>query len=151
MNRKAKSTPDDFQYWLMDMDDAIDRLKAMFSKETRKQLDFSSVSLDVLESWILDRYPDTKAMIESDQSQVVNGAACYIGETFRKTLGGRWDINLDDPQYAFFGVPILKIGSGDKVSTDCPLSLATASANRRTGTYLRTVLENMLERQKNTG
>lgn len=151
MNRKASSTRDDFSYWLMDMDDALDRFKAQFPKQMSKQLDFSPASLDVLEASILDRYPDIKATRPLDQSQWVNGAACYIGETYRKALGGVWDINLDEPEYAFFGIPILKTGSREKVlSIHCPLSLATASTDRRTGTYLRTVLENMIERQKNT-
>lgn len=85
-------------------------------------------------------------MLERDQNQLVNGAACYIGEIFRKALGGRWDIELGDPDYVYFGVPILRGLGGSTNESECPLSLATASADRRTGNYLRTVLENQIKR-----
>lgn len=152
MNRKALTTRDDFQYWLMDMDDAMERLLAELQPQNRKKLDFSPFSLDVLEAWILERYESPRSMLEREQKQIVNGAACYVGETFRKALSGRWDIELDDPNYVYFGVPILRgLGGKSTTESECPLSLATASADRRTGTYLRTVLENMIKRLMHTG
>ncbi len=86
MNRKVRSTPDDFQYWLMDMDDALDRFKAQFPKEVKKQLDFSPASLDVLEALILDKYPDPKAMRPLDQSQWVKVLPAILAKPFVKLL-----------------------------------------------------------------
>lgn len=152
MSRKALTNRDDFEYWLMDMEDALDRFLSRLPSHIKKQLDFSPSSLDTLEAWILDIYPNTPAMLERDQSQIVDGAARYIGQTFRKAIGGRWDIELNNPEYAFFGVPILILTSaGGKSTTDCPLTLATASADRRTGKYLRTVLENKIKRLAHPG
>jgi hypothetical protein len=93
-----------------------------------------------VEQWILDRYPNTDAMLVEDESRIVNRLACYIGETFRKTLGGRWSMRLDDPKFAFHGLPIL-IGGKGLATPECPLTLATASADRRRGNYMRTILE----------
>ncbi|AFY43308.1 hypothetical protein Nos7107_2708 [Nostoc sp. PCC 7107] len=142
MNRTALTTHNDFQWWLMDMDDALERFLAILPPQVKKKLDFSPSSLSTLEAWILDKYPNTPAMLESDQSRLVDGVARYIGETFRKSLGGRWDIQLDDPKFVYFGVPILT-GFEEKPTPICPLTLATASADRRTGKYLRTILENI--------
>lgn len=142
MYRKALTTGDDFEYWLMDMDDALDRFLAILPPQVKEKLDFSPSSLNTLEAWILDKYPNTPAMLESDQSRLVDGVARYIGETFRKLLGGRWDIKLDEPQFVYFGVPILT-GFMGELTPICPLTLATASAHRRTGQYLCNVLENI--------
>jgi hypothetical protein len=150
MSRKALSTRDDFEYWLMDMDDALERFLSGLAPHIKEKLNFSPSSLDALEAWILERYPSTQAMLGRDQSRLVDGAARYIGETFRKALGGRWDIELDDPKYVYFGVPIFT-GFEEKPTPVCPLTLATASANRRTGKYLRTVLENMIKRRAHPG
>src|SRR5689334_3350326 len=101
------TTRDDFKYWLADMDDALERFFQFLPEPVRARLDYSPESLDALESWILARYPDTKAMLGPSESRVVDGLARYIGETYRKQIGGRWNIRLDDPKYAFYGIPEL--------------------------------------------
>ena len=140
MDRKAQSPRDDFDYWVADMDDALERFIDGLPECMREQLDYSPASLDILESWILDTYPNTQEMLSKENVDLVDGAARYIGETFRKCIGGYWDIRLEDPKFVFYGLPIL---TGFKTTTtpECPLTLATAAANRRTGTYIRTVLE----------
>jgi hypothetical protein len=147
-NNCRLTTRDDFEYWLMDMDDALERFFGILPLQTREKLDFSPSSLGALEAWILNKYPSIRAMLESDQSLLVDGAARYIGETFRKSLGGYWDIQLDDPKFAYFGVPILT-GFEEKPTPVCPLTLATASADRKTGKYLSTILENISNGYKN--
>lgn len=144
MNRQALTTRDDFEYWLMDMDDALDYFLAILPPQIKDKLDFSPSSLSTLEAWILDEYPSIQAMLVSNQSRQVDGVARYIGETFRKSLGGHWDIHLDEPKFAYFGVPILT-GYEEKPTPICPLTLATASAERRTGKYLP-ILKNISNR-----
>jgi hypothetical protein len=130
---------EDFEYWLADMDDALERLFKMVPPELRARLDFSPASLDALEAWILERYASTNAMLGQSESLIVDGLARYIGETFRKAIGGRWEIRLDDPKYVFYGKPQLT-GFSDRPTPVGPLSLATASADRRTGRFLSGVL-----------
>lgn len=127
-----------FEYWLAHMDDALEAFFKELPDDIRQQLDYTSDSLDDLEAWILDTYPSTQSMLETDQAHIVDGIARYIGETFRKTLGGYWSIELD-PDYAFYGLPVFYFKNGR--GPVCPPTLATASASRRNGTYLRAVLE----------
>lgn len=145
----TKTTREDFEYWLADMYDALDRFLETLPKETRARLDFSPDSLDILEAWILDRYDNNKKMLEPNESHILDGIARYIGETFRNSLGGYWDIQLGDPRYVYYGLPILT-GFSKKSNTECPLTLATASADRRNGKYLSTVLKNMMRRHLDT-
>ncbi len=137
----ALTTRDDFEYWLASMDDRVESFLASLPPESGQRLDFSPDSLDVLERLVLDKYPDTRTMLSPTESRFVDGAASYLGEVFRKTIGGKWDIRFDDPKFAFYGLPILVGGTSQKTVL-CPLTMATASADRRTGTYLRTILEN---------
>ncbi len=143
MRQQLLTTREDFDYWVFDMDDALERFLTGLPIKVRESLNFSPSSLNILETWILDKYPNTQAMLETDQSRVVDGAARYIGETFRHAIGGYWDIQLDDPKQAFAGVPILT-GCEKQSTPICPLALATTSADRRTGRFLCTVLENQM-------
>src|SRR6266850_443744 len=144
MQDQAKTTLDDFNYWVADMDDALARFFEMLPAGMRSKLDCTPESIDALEGWILSRYPSIEAIKAADQSRMVDGMARYVGETFRKNAGGQWDIDLDNPKAAFFGIPIL---TGFR-SEICPLALVTASTDRRTGKFIRTVLENNLKRPK---
>jgi hypothetical protein len=127
------------------MDDTLDRFLASVTPDERRLLDYSLESLDVVERVILLKYPSTAAMLARDQAASANEIACYIGETFRKSAGGKWTIRLDDPKFVFYGLPILVGGKGFK-TPECPLTLATATADRRRGNYLRTNLTNCLKR-----
>jgi hypothetical protein len=141
MDQQRLGSRDDFECWLANMDDVIESFLASQPEELRLQMDFGPHSLDVVESMILKTYSDTDSMLDASQSQLVNALSCYIGETFRKLLGGKWDIRLDDPKFAFAGLPIL-VGGANQSAPRCPLTLATSTADRRKGTYLRTILEN---------
>ena len=136
---------EDFEYWLTDMDDALDRFFGTLPQSLRSRLDYTEESLDALEHWILDRCDSPSALLEPSSKELLDGLARYVGETFRKQIGGHWEIRLDDPKYAFFGIPQLT-GFSDKPTPVSAHSLVTASTDRRTGTYLRTVLQNTKKR-----
>src|SRR5262245_60552911 len=104
MQEQAKTNLDDFNYWVADMDDALARFFDGVPGSLRSKLDYSPQSIDALEAWILTRYPSMQAIRAEDESRMVDGMARYVGETFRKNAGGRWDINLDNPKAAFYGV-----------------------------------------------
>ena len=136
-----------FEGWLDFMDGALGRFLMNLPAEIESRLDFSPQSLNVLESWILNKYPSTQAMTEPDQTITLDALARYIGETFRKVLGGYWDIQLDEPDLVYFSLPIIT-GFKGGLGYDCPITLATATANRRTGTYLYSVLQNVMSTGK---
>ncbi len=139
------SSQDVFEHWLADMDDALDRFAASVEEPLRAQLDYSPTSLDAVEAWILERYPSTESLLAPSESRWLDSLARYVGETFRRQLGGRWHLRLDEPDYAFYGLPELT-GLAAPSTSECPHTLVTAAADRRRGTYLRTVLENMWRR-----
>lgn len=140
---------ENFEEWLFEMDDALQQFVDGIVESTRSQLDFSPESLDVLEAWVLERYSNPEELMKPEAKHVLDGVARYIGETYRKKIGGRWQIRLDDPKYAFFGLPELT-GFSETPTPICPHSLATALTDRRSGSYLRTILENTKKRLART-
>ena len=131
---------DNFQFWLMDMHDALVRMKQSVPKEISDQLNYSIESLDVLEQWILSDYASVDQILATSEAQKVDGYARYVGETFRKYLGGIWMIELDDPKHVFYNLPQIKTNQ----LIDSPLSLVTASVDRRTGEYISGILKNFI-------
>jgi hypothetical protein len=136
---------EEFEFWVFYMEDVLDDFLDWLPKDVSERLDFSVQSLDVLESWLLSLYPSTEAMLEFGQSEIVDATARYVGKTYRKAIDGKWDVILDEPDNAYYRFPVLRDKNKSQVQ-DCPLSLTTASVDRRTGNYLSTVLENQLER-----
>ena len=136
------SSDDRFQFWLMEMDDAIDRFVQSAPTELRERLDRSAASLDVLEDWVLARYKSPADTRPAHEAQFLDGAARYLGEVLRVNTGSRWTIRFDDPKFAFHGLPILKGGKLAEVPC-CPLTTVTAATDRRTGRYFSTILRSV--------
>lgn len=137
----AADREEQFQSWLFYMDDALDQFKARLPDNVRSALDLSPASLNALESWLVSRYNTIAELRAPSEVDTLDGAARYVGETIRKTLGGRWQIRFDDPKDAYYGLPELS-QFGVSVPPICPHRLVTASIDRRTGTYLSTMLQN---------
>lgn len=136
---------DRFEYWLADMDDGIARLRSRLPDEVQANLDLSPESLSVLEAWLLARFPSVQHVLAPEALEEVDGVARYIGETFRRAIGGRWDANVDDPKNVFYGLPLLT-GFSEKPTPISPHALVSAAAERRTGSFLRTVLDSSMKR-----
>lgn len=132
---------DQFQAWLMEMDDAISAFRRTLPKAISDKLDFSAGSLGVLEKLILDTYPDVAAAKAPAESRRLDGMARYLGEVFRKHFGGKWKIDHSDRKNAFYGVPQLAGMKSQNVQF-CPLALVTASTQRRTGSFFSKLFEN---------
>jgi hypothetical protein len=136
---------EEFEYWLADMDDALDRFLQSLPAGVSSQLDYSIDSLNALEAWILTTYADSKDMLVEGQTANLNGAARYIGEAMRKILGGHWDIDLKNKNNVYFGLPVIT-GFSPQPTPQCPMTLATATASRRDGRFLATVFANLIRR-----
>jgi hypothetical protein len=139
MNKSERA--DQFQAWLTHMDDAIAAFMQTLPAELQEQLNHSVASLDALEAWLLARYPSIEHSRPQSESLALDGAARYAGEIFRVVTGSKWDIQLDDPKVLFFGVPVLKGGKLGSIPA-CPLTMVTASLDRRTGKYLSGIVRN---------
>jgi hypothetical protein len=108
-------------------------------RESGYDLDFSLASLDGLESFALERLDRG----EEDNS-FKNRAARYLGETFRRNVGGKWEIAVDGPEYMNFKLPVLK-GYSDLDIDFCPLEVFENFAVRRTPGLLQEAVRSHLE------
>lgn len=126
---------DQFQLWLAEMDDALDRFLRRLPMGVAMRLDYTQASLLVLEKWLLDRFPDFETTRPLESSLDLDGAARYFGETLRREFGGKWFVNLNEEKLIFFGVPQLR-GMRGQATQICPLATITASTERRTGKFL---------------
>lgn len=132
---------EEFQAWLIDMDDALERFSSALPDDVRSGLDYSPESLNVLEAWLLERYEGVEQTRPRSEAKTIDGAARYVGEVFRKHLGGGWKIDYSNKKNVFFGLPQLVEMAGQEVQS-CPLTLVTASTHRRVGNYIRMVFDN---------
>lgn len=129
----------EFQTWLANDLEVRDELAGLMGTEPGIGVD----SLDELEAFLLRRYDFPEAVLRHDQRGVLDAAARHVGLVM--VLGiddATWDIDLDDADDVFHGLPVVRIGDGP---AECPLSLVTAALDRRTGDYVRGVVENLAD------
>jgi hypothetical protein len=134
---------DDFEYWLFDMDQELAVMMDGMPDDVAKVLDYSVESLSVVESWVLSRYPTVPDILKESEKLTLDRLARYVGETIRKTVGGVWDIDLSDPQNAYYRLPVV---SQQGKWLECPVTLITAATDRRTGKYIELVVQRMQDR-----
>lgn len=101
--------------------------------------DYSRESLEQLEQFVLDRWPTQDAFIEESDTDFIDGAVRYIGETLLRPYGGGWHIN-DDPKFDNDGRPYLRLDTLDRTPIT-PFFLLTALLKRRTGRELTRVFD----------
>jgi hypothetical protein len=100
-------------------------------------MDFSADSLSVIEAWLLNEYSSPVDLLRKSEKTVIDMVARYVGETFRRNLGGTWRLELSNKQSVFYGLPVIeKFG----LWTECPVSLVTAATDRRSGIFMGGVL-----------
>lgn len=138
-------TQENFQEWLILIDFKMDFFTEEFAKEQNLTLDYSLESLDKLESWILANYDDIKKLI--DDGKMLDYLTVYIGETFRKHLGGKWYIDLKNKKNAYYSMPVLTDPSYRGEVYIAPMTYATACINRKKGNYISTILKNNMQDQ----
>ena len=81
-------TQDNFQEWIFYIDTKMDSFTNEFAREKNLTLNCSIESLDELENWILSKFKDFFELKE--EPILLDSLTIYIGETFRKHIGGRW-------------------------------------------------------------
>jgi hypothetical protein len=130
---------EEFQTWLAQDLDVRDEFYAMIGKELDVDLD----SLDELEAWLLDRYREPDEILALDRRGIADAAARHVGRVFVLNIDDAvWEIDLDKEKNPYWRLPVVRMRDGLDV---CPLTLVTASLDRRTGTYLREHAEALQE------
>ncbi|MFD1395979.1 hypothetical protein ACFQ40_09410 [Kroppenstedtia eburnea] len=127
-----------FQVWLMEMGDILERFIDHMPPETG--LDYTPESLLRLEEWILGHYPSVDDLLKESNKETLDALVRYTGQVYRKNLKGKWTIHLDDPNYAFFGLPMISFNI-PRVDPVAPHSEVVASVDRRRGDYIYTVFK----------
>lgn len=133
---------DEFEIWLIQMDDRLEELADLLPKNVARELDFSVGSLDALEGWLLKNYANYKSLFQESEARLFDCLASYVGETFRKCVGGKWNIDLDDPDDVFYQLPVIE---NRNEWSEAPATLITASLDRRTGNYMSEVVLAFME------
>ena len=142
-----KSNDDDvfekFQYWLVEMDSALESFFKFLPTEMRTELDYTPASVDTLERWLLRKYETIDSLKLDTEKVIWDGASRYIGETFRKCLGGKWHIDKPNKKIMFSGLPQLVEMRG-QVGPVCPLTLVSAALDRRVGNFISSLIRRHL-------
>ena len=129
----------EFETWLANDLEVRDELAELMGGDPGIGLE----SLDTLEAFGLRRWPSPEDALRLDQRGVLDAAARHVGLVMILGIdGAAWDIDLTDEDDAYYRLPVVRIAGGP---AECPLSLVTASLDRRTGHYLRTVVQKLAE------
>lgn len=136
-NTEKESDIEKFQQFVFEMDDVLEGFIAA-SSEQGFTFDYSVSSLDALESYIEENI-GSKEEINS-----ITRVSRYLGEVFRKNLGGRWDLSLDDPKNINYKLPIINEFSELDLEF-CPVAIiGNFVVSRKTG-MIRKAVESNLE------
>jgi hypothetical protein len=124
-----------FETYVFEMDDVLEQLiddadAAGFT------LDYSLDSLDTLEAFWLAKKGDV------DSERLVQRAARYFGEVFRKNVGGHWELSSDNPQDMYFKFPVIAgYSQAHPYMQFCPLFVFRNFVNRERRGILRKAIE----------
>jgi hypothetical protein len=125
--------------WIATIEDAREELEALMKCELGVDLE----TLDLLERYLVGRYKSIKAALALDQRAVIDAAARIAGVTLVLAVdGARWNIDLDDPANVYYRLPVIVMPDGMQ---ECPITMVTAALDRRTGTFLRGIVEGFAE------
>ena len=136
-------TKENFQDWLSLIDIKMDLFTGVFARENKLTLNCSIESLDELENWILSKFKDSYELIENHK--LLDLLGIYIGETFRKHIGGKWYMDLEDKKNAYYHMPVLNSPNYKGLIYLAPLTYATACISRNKGNYISTILKNYMK------
>lgn len=87
-------TEDDFGYWVFEMDDKLEAFIKSLYGDIKSKLDYSVDSLEHAENWLIKTYKTPEAVDALHRAITVDGFCRYIGEVFRKAIGGHWDMSF---------------------------------------------------------
>ncbi|MCS3529756.1 hypothetical protein [Chryseobacterium sp. JUb7] len=136
-------TQENFQDWIFHIDDKMDIFTGDFAQENNLDLDNTIKSLDELETWIINTFNDRFELKENQE--LLDLLIIYIGETFRKYIGGKWFMDTEDKANAYYMMPVLTSPDYKGERYIAPLTFATACISRKKGNYMSTILKNCIE------
>lgn len=126
----------DFQYWLFEMSENLEKLRDLLPNDIEKTVDYSIESLSSLESWVIKyAFPQVseswlvKALVlEGDLYFELELVSIYIGEVIRKNIGGRWVADISNPNSFYYRVPVIE---SDTYGSICPVELVISALKKK--------------------
>jgi hypothetical protein len=134
-----------FQEWIFEITFKMDYFTTVFANKNNLTLDYSIKSLDDLEVWIFNNYNNYKMLLDKEEGGLIDYLLIYIGETFRKHIGGKWHIDLENKKNAYYSMPVLVSDKFKGEKYIAPMTFATACISRKRGNYISTILKNRME------
>ncbi|AVM69461.1 hypothetical protein C3V36_09530 [Lachnospiraceae bacterium oral taxon 500] len=141
-------TQENFQEWIFHISDKMDEFTDEFAKENHLILDYTLASLDDLEKWILEHYSDAHELIAD--AKILDRLGIYIGETYRKYLGGKWVIDLKNKKNVYYAMPAVSDPYYQDKLCISPMPDATACISRNRGNYISRILINRISERTKT-
>lgn len=126
-----------FQDFLIEMDDVLELFVATAQK-AGFQLDYSLSSVDSLERFISEHNSRT------NDSQFENRAARYLGEVFRKNLGGKWELCIKDSRHLYYKLPVIT-GHATMPIEFCPIEVVSGFIAAKTPGLFRRAIDGHVE------
>ena len=136
-------TQENFQDWIFFIPDKMEYFTGEFAQENSLTLDYSIKSLDEIEGWILANFKHHNDLIA--EKKLLDHITIYIGETFRKHIGGKWYIDLENKKNAYYSMPVLTGPAYIGERYVASMTYATACISRQKGNYISTILLNCME------
>ena len=136
-------TQENFQDWIFFISDKMEYFTGEFAQENGLTLDYSIKSLDEIEGWILANFKHHNDLIA--EKKLLDYITIYIGETFRKYIGGKWYIDLENKKNAYYSMPVLTDPAYIGERYVASMTYATACISRQKGNYISTILLNCME------
>lgn len=125
-----------FENFLSEMEDVLKAFVATASQDGLN-LDYSLDSLADLERLIT-------ANSERSDHTLDNRVARYLGEVFRKHVGGKWELCLKNPRYMYFKLPVVSGYSKHPIEF-CPIEIVANFKFRPQAGMFMTAIEAHLE------
>ena len=136
-------TQENFQDWIFFISDKMEYFTGEFAQENGLTLDYSIKSLDEIEGWILANFKHHNDLIA--EKKLLDYITIYIGETFRKHIGGKWYIDLENKKNAYYSMPVLTDPAYIGERYVASMTYATACISRQKGNYISTILLNKMD------
>lgn len=125
-----------FEQFLFEMDDVLEEFVGT-AAQAGFDLNYSTESLADLEKFII-------ANRDGSDRSFDNRAARYLGEVFRKVVGGKWELCLKNPKYMYFKLPVVSGYSAHPIEF-CPIEMIANFKAKQNFGMLRTALDSHLE------
>ncbi len=136
-NKEKKMLEDQFNWWIAFIPDKIFALEEKLPKNIKNKLDYSVMSLDILEKYLLKNYTVESMMKDK---KMWDYCASYMGYTYKKNiLKAEWHIELDDKESIFYNMPYLKVA---KSINFVPHSYITALLSKKKNNLLSSTIKN---------